>query len=98
MLERKDFYNMVHFEYGVADYGSYKGLRYRIAVEPFVKLFGMKPDQRPENLKLRAYAWSEPWNFETTESKESADFDYSEEGINEAIAWLNEQWKKITGQ
>lgn len=98
MLERKDFYNMVHFEYGVPDYGSYKGMRYRIAVEPLVKLFGMKPDQRPEKLMLRAYAWPEPWNFDVTENKDYEDFEYSEEGMNQAIAWFNKEWEKIVQQ
>lgn len=98
MLERGDFYNLVHFEYGEPDYGSYKGMRYRIALEPLVKLFGMKPADKPEKIMLRAYAWREPWSYTVAQDKEYMDFEYTEEGINGAIAWLNEEWEKITAR
>lgn len=98
MLKREDFYNIVHFEYGMPDYGSYKGMRYRIALEPLTKLFGMKAKDRPEDIKIRAYAWREPWNFDVAEDKVFEDFDYTEEGINQAVSWLNEQWVVISSE
>ena len=97
MIERSDFYKFTYFDYGEADYGSYKGLRYRLGAEPLVRLFGKKPEEK-EGTKLRAYAWREPSNFATAADKEFADFDYSEEGVNDAVAWLNEEWNKLCGK
>jgi len=96
MLTRDDFYKFIYFDYGEADYGSHKGMRYRVGVEPLKKLFGKKPEDK-EGTVIRAYAWREPWNFSTATDKEFADFEYSEEGVCAAIDWLNEEWKKFFG-
>lgn len=72
-------------------YGSHKGLRYRLGTEPLDNIFFKKPEER-EGYILKAYAWKEPDNFNTAREKESADFPLSEEGICEAIAWLNEKY------
>ena len=91
MLERNDFYKFTFFDYGEADYGSYKGMRYRVAVEPLKKLFGKKPEDKAE-AKIRAYAWNEPLDYFKAEDKTFADFEYSEDGVKDAIAWLNDEW------
>lgn len=92
MLERGDFYKFTFFGYGEADYGSYKGMRYRLGVEPLKKI--KKPEDR-EAAKIRAYAWKEPFSFAKTEEKEFADFEYSEEGVVAAVEWLNAEWEKL---
>lgn len=97
MLERKDFYKFIYFEYGEADYGSYKGMRYRVGAQPLKKLFGKKPEER-EGAKIRAYAWKEPFSFATEEDKDYEDFDFSDEGVDEAIKWLNAEWEKFFGK
>ena len=43
---------------------------------------------------LRATVWPEPFNFFTTpqEAKESAEFSFAEEGVVDAVAWMNERF------
>ena len=50
--------------------------------------------------KLQVYLWSEPFGFEATpdEKKISRFFAFSEEGLAEAIDWMNEQYEEITKQ
>lgn len=60
-------------------YGSYKGMRYRV----------IKSDDI-----LLATVWPEPYNFESTpdEKKHSAEFEFTQEGVNQAYQWLDEQF------
>lgn len=57
--------------------GSYNGMRYLIK----------KGDEG-----ITAYIYSEPWSFEMTPEEEriSKEFDFSDEGVQEVIAWLND--------
>ena len=57
--------------------GSHNGMRYMIK----------KVDDG-----ITAYVYSEPWAFEMTPEEErlSKEFPFSDDGVNEAIAWLNE--------
>ena len=78
--------------------GSDKGTRYMIqkdTVEIPVKGETDNSDEEtPVETKtvLTAYIWPEPFCFEVTpdEEKGSKQFEFSEEGLCEAIAWLNE--------
>ena len=38
--------------------------------------------------------WPEPFNFIKTpeEEKEYAEFEFSEEGIEDAVRWMNREW------
>ena len=51
-----------------------------------------------EEKKLQVYLWSEPFGFEATpdEEKISRFFAFSEEGLAEAIDWMNGQYERIT--
>lgn len=85
MLTRQDFLslNFVKKE----DYaGSYQGLRYMLHQETV-----------EEEKKLQVYIWPEPFGFEATpaEVKQSALFDFSEEGMQQAIDWMNEHYQEI---
>jgi len=57
--------------------GSYNGMRYLIK----------KTDEG-----MIAYVYSEPWSFEMTPEEErlSKEFSFSDDGVAEAISWLNE--------
>ena len=57
--------------------GAHKGMRYTIK----------KTDDG-----MIAYVYSEPWSFEMTPEEErlSKEFAFSDDGVNEAIAWLTE--------
>jgi hypothetical protein len=63
--------------------GSYEGMRYRIE----------KKEKDGESL-LCATTYPYPFCFTATkeEDKTSADFPFSEDGMEEAVAWLNEQY------
>lgn len=86
MIERPellalDFYKSRPFT------GSDKGIRYRIGKEE-----RQQGEGEESKTVLTAYIWPEPFCFEVTpdEKKGSRDFEFSEEGLCEAIAWLNE--------
>lgn len=81
MLTREDFLplNFVKKE----DFtGSHKGMRFLLHQESV-----------GEEKKLKVYVWSEPFGFEATpeEKKLSELFAFSEEGLEQAIAWMNEK-------
>lgn len=61
--------------------GSYKGMRYRIV-------------KREEELEV--YIWPQPYNYENTddEAKQVKQFSFSEEGVHEAVDWLNERYEE----
>ena len=64
--------------------GSYCGMRYRLSKET-----------REEDAKaLQVVIYPEPFSFEKTpeEKKEYKDFPFTQEGFDEAIAYLNQQY------
>ena len=102
-IERDDIHTIKYFDYGEAFYGSYMGMRYRVALEPldFI-LYKSKEDK--EKYQIRAYAWKEPFSFNEVntdpEKKEEggltySDFDFTEEGICDSIKWLNEKYREL---
>ncbi|MDO4296351.1 MAG: hypothetical protein Q4D90_09385 [bacterium] len=73
--------------------GSERGMRFRLA----------KVSDEAEGDRLEAVVWPEPFQFSATEEekKERAYFSFSQEGLTEAVAWMNERhstepekWKK----
>lgn len=61
--------------------GCHMGMRYRLE--------GVAQE---EGKKLKVTVWPEPFNFFATpeEDKEHSLFDFSEDGIVDAIAWMND--------
>lgn len=85
MLTRNEFLslNFVKKE----DYtGSYKGMR-----------FMLHQATVDEEKKLQAYVWPEPYGFEATEDEKklSEYFSFSEQGLEEAIVWMNERYEMV---
>ena len=76
--------------------GSDKGIRYMIQKDTVpVERDSENQDEDGETetkTVLTAFIWPEPFCFEVTsdEKKGSKQFDFSEEGLCEAIDWLNE--------
>ena len=64
--------------------GSYKGMRYLL-----------KKDSENDTTIFRCYVWPGPYNFASTpdEQKLTEIFDFTEEGKQKAVDWMNEQWK-----
>ena len=90
VLERDRFYHLEHYEYGEAFTGSYKDRCYRIAREPLVNVRFKSPEEKTAGT-LKAWVWKGPFAFRETpdEEKESAEFPYSEEGLDEAVNWVD---------
>ena len=64
--------------------GSHHGMRYM-----------MNGDDGKNSTTFSVWVYPEPWCFEQTpdEEKEHAVFSLSDEGMDQAIAWLNERYE-----
>ncbi len=85
MLTRDDFLSLNFIE--KEDFtGSHKGMRFMLHKE-------VVEDEK----KLKAYVWSEPFGFTSTpdEQKLSELFAFNEEGLEQAINWMNERYELV---
>ncbi len=86
--------------------GSYRGMRYLLQKAERVarKRSDGKSEaaKRPEDGKseaketvLEAVIWPEPYNYETTgeDKKHGKDFPFQDEGLREAVEWLNREFE-----
>ena len=91
-IRREDLFPFVHYEYGEAYYGSCRGLRFRIAREPLESVHFTPADKRGQ-ATLRVVLWPGPFGYAATaeENKTVQDFPFSEEGLQQAAAWLDRQ-------
>ena len=85
MLSREDFLSL-NFVKKEDFTGSHKGMRFMLHQETV-----------EEEKKLKVYIWSEPFGFEATPDKEKIFrlFEFSEEGLRQAIDWMNENYEDI---
>lgn len=85
MLTRADFLSL-NFVKKEDFAGSHKGIRFMLHQE----------NVEDEN-KLKVYLWSEPFGFEATpdEEKISELFEFSEDGLADAIEWMNENYESV---
>lgn len=85
MLSREDFLSL-NFVKKEDFTGSHRGMRFMLHQEIV-----------EEEKKLKVYLWSEPFCFEATpdEEKISALFAFSEEGLAQAIDWMNENYESV---
>ena len=81
MIERQDILSMEYLK-KTEFTGCHQGMRYRLE--------GMAQES---GKKLHVTVWPEPFNFFTTpeEEKESAEFSFDEDGIADAVAWMNDR-------
>lgn len=96
---RRDLYGILYYLYGEANYGSYKGLRFRVARNPLEHVFYVPADKRGPAV-LQVICWKGPMNFASTpdEEKTVKDFEFSQEGIDMAAAWIYEEHGRIFGK
>lgn len=81
MIKREDILSLEYLK--KAEFtGSHRGLRYRLE--------GVEDDA---GRKLLVTVWPEPFNFVTTpkEQKQHEVFAFSEDGIIDAVAWMNDR-------
>lgn len=81
MIERQDILSMEYLK-KTEFTGSHQGMRYRLE--------GVSAD---DGKKLLATVWPEPFNYFTTpeEKKERAEFSFDEDGVVDAVAWMNDR-------
>lgn len=82
MISREDILSMEYLK--KSEYtGCHQGMRYRL--EGVAGAAGEK--------KLCCTVWPEPFNFITTpeEQKECAEFSFDEDGVRDAVAWMNDR-------
>ena len=93
-IDIKTFFNLKHYEYGEAFFGSYKGMRYRLAREPLENVVFVPVDKRGP-ATLLATVWPEPYSYGNTEKSRmtSENFEVSQEGLEAAVSWINEQYE-----
>lgn len=85
MIDDKEVLPFNFFMYGGKYSGIQGGMRY------LIKRTGDKPE-----FKLCAYCWPGPYGFDYTEAEKKTEevFEYSEEGREAAIKWLQEQYQE----
>lgn len=81
MIERQDILSMEYLK-KTEFTGSHQGMRYRLE--------GVSGEN---GKKLRVTVWPEPFNYLTTpeEEKERAEFTFDEDGVTDAVAWMNDR-------
>jgi len=90
MLRKGDLLNIGYYDYGQYFTGSLDGLRFRLGRDPLEKVNFTPKDKRGE-AKLKLTVWPEPFSFDHTDDDKKKDhyFDYSNEGIENIIEFLN---------
>lgn len=94
-ITQEKTFKLTYYDYGQPFYGSYRGMRYRLARDPLKNVYGKSKEEK-EDAKLTAMVWPEPYSFEFIKEEDiiSSEYPYTEEGKSQAIAWLNEQYLK----
>lgn len=84
MIERSDVLSIPYLKKTTFT-GSSRGMRFLLRME-----------KGEEQNTLTATCWAEPYSFDATkaEDKISEAFEFSEEGIQKAVDWLNEVWQQ----
>ena len=84
MIERKDILSLPYLKKTTFS-GSYQGMR-----------FLMQMEKGEEKTALVVFYWQEPYSFAMIkeEEKKYKEFPFSEEGIVQAIDWLNQIWEQ----
>lgn len=89
MMTTSEILPFGRFKYPQSFSGSFKGMRYKI-VHP-------KPGEGEENL-FYVETWPEPYCYEKTNPEEiyKTTFEYSKDGYDQIIPFLNEMHAKMT--
>ena len=98
-IERASLWGLSHYLYGEAYFGSFRGMRYRVAREPLENVTGRGADIAEDGGELKASVWPEPYAYAKTDRGLIRDalFAFSEEGMEQLCAWLNERVTDFNG-
>lgn len=82
MIQRSDILSMEYLK-KTEFTGCHQGMRYRLE--------GVLDGEKKQ---LKATVWPEPFNFFKTreEDKTSAVFSFDEDGVTDAVAWMNDRF------
>ena len=85
MIQRDDILSMEYLK-KTEFTGCHQGMRYRLEQT-------QAPEDPEGGKKLMVTVWPEPFNFFKTpeEQKQHAVFEFSGDGITDAIAWMNDR-------
>ena len=95
MIQRQDILSMAYLKKSEFT-GSHQGMRYRL-----------EGVDREDGKKIMATIWPEPFNFFCTpeQEKERAEFSFDEDGVTDAVAWMNDRlfeekdrWENASGR
>ena len=96
---KRELFSLGHYEYGEAFFGSYRGMRYRVAREPLENVHFTPPDKRAPAV-IRVSIWPEPYAYAKAPKEQivTKDFDYDQTNpdddvLDKVTAYLNEYWK-----
>lgn len=84
MIRREDILSMEYLK--KTQYtGSHQGMRYRL------EQITAQESEGPQEKKLKVTVWPEPFCYLATpdEKKKDREFPFSEEGVEEAVEWMN---------
>lgn len=95
LREEPGFYitNLHSWINGNAFYGSFREMRFRVKPSPVLDKKTGEP--LPES-KVEALVWKGEYCLEESEVLNQAEFPLSQEGHEQVIEWLEEQYKWIT--
>ncbi|MCR5627976.1 MAG: hypothetical protein K6F99_11690 [Lachnospiraceae bacterium] len=84
-----DVLNFVHYTYGEPFFGSFNGMRYRLARDP---LKDNKDDEEKKDPRFKLSVWEEPFSYDKADEKSIEDyyFEFTEDGRKEAVKKINE--------
>lgn len=76
--------------------GSYCGMRYRLWNKK--ETYEEDGKEKSKIVALSVCAYKDEWSFENTpeENKIYKDFDFSDDGLNEALEWLSKKQDEFT--
>lgn len=74
--------------------GSWRGMRYLLQKAERVLPPEGEGEEPETKTVLEAVFWPEPFSYEATaeEKKHGKDFPFSADGLEQAVAWLNEEY------
>ena len=92
-ITRASLWGLSHYTYGEAYFGSHAGMRFRVARDPLENV-AYKDASVQADAFLKASVWPEPFAYAKTPAEHILEksFPFSEEGMQEAVRWMNEQY------
>ncbi len=99
MIERGDILSIAYLKKAVFT-GSYEGMRFRFAVV-MREISGAEEEETGNGKQvLEITVWEGPYAYDATpeKKKQRRDFEFSEEGIQDGIHFLNGLWEAEPGK